>query len=224
MFEKLDSTKYQFSSTVYNKEFENILSKIISCYKLMLDNNVLLVNDENKIRDVLLIDYLKNNQMRNKLGLTDYLFDKEVPEDTTAGRTDIKIQTQNTFKDTRAYYIIECKRLDTINQKGISGLNAEYIKNGIYRFASEQYSTFYEVNGMIGFIIDPMDINNNVLDINTLLNNNFSQINTIQGLQKRPLRNDFDFSFCSLHKINSTNKSITLYHLMFDFSNNISYI
>ena len=223
MFEKLDSTKYQFSSTVYNKEFGNILSKIISCYKLMLDNNVILVNDENKIRDVLLIDYLKNNQMRNKLGLTDYLFDKEVPEDTTTGRTDIKIQTQNTFKDTRAYYIIECKRLDAINQKGISGLNAEYIKNGIYRFTSGLYSTFYKTNGMIGLIIASMDIDNNVLDINTLLRNSFSQINTIQELQKRPLRNDFDFSFCSLHKTNPTNKSITLYHLMFDFSSNISY-
>jgi len=102
----------------------------------MLEDNVSLSNDENTIRDVLLINYLRDNSIRKKINLTNYLFDREVPEDRSVGRTDIKIQTQNTFEDTSAYYIIECKRLDGTNTTGTTGLNAKYIENGIYRFAS----------------------------------------------------------------------------------------
>ena len=57
----------------------------------MITDNVTLSNDENSNRDVLLKNYLKENQIRKKIGLTDYLFDREVPEDKTIGRTNIKI-------------------------------------------------------------------------------------------------------------------------------------
>src|SRR5437588_387897 len=130
MFAELDASQYEYDGIFFNAEFEEILSKVIACYHLMLTDNVSLTNDENLIRDVLLINYLNNNQVRRQIGLTDYLFDREVPEDTTIGRTDIKIQTTNTFKDTAAYYIIECKRLDATNQSGTTGLNAKYIKDG----------------------------------------------------------------------------------------------
>ena len=96
----LNASKYPFLKQDYKNEFEKILSKIIACYNLMLSDKVSLANDENSIRDVLLINYLNDNSVRRKVELTDYLFNREVPESKTIGRTDIKIETQNTFQDT----------------------------------------------------------------------------------------------------------------------------
>lgn len=153
MFTELNASGYDYNDPFYNAEFEGLLAKIVVCYNLMISDNVNLNNDENIIRDALLTKYLKNNLVRRNVGLLDFLFDREVPEDNTIGRTDIKIQTVNTFQDTSAYYIIECKRLDAINTKGKTGLNAKYIQNGIYRFTSNNYSTYNKTNGMIGFLV-----------------------------------------------------------------------
>jgi len=219
MFENFNATRFESSGVFYNTEFEDILSKIITCYDLMRTDKVSLTNDENAIRDVLLINYLKNNSIRKKINLTNYLFDREIPEDRSLGRTDIKIQTQNTFEDTSAYYIIECKRLDAINTKGETGLNAKYIEYGIHRFASSYYSAHHKTNGMIGFIVESIDIHKNVLEINNLLATNFLNANTTQALQYRNIIADFNYSYCSCHNI--TGNQVLLYHLMFDFSKNI---
>lgn len=219
MFTELNASGYKYTDAFYNAEFEDILTKIITCYYLMIADKVSLTNNENTIRDVLLINYLKDNSIRKKINLTSYLFDREVPEDRSIGRTDIKIQTLNTFQDTSAYYIIECKRLDATNFNGKSGLNAKYVKDGIYRFTSTTYSTHYKTNGMIGFVVEPIDINSNVSTINNLLTTEFPAANTIQELQYRQIVKGFAFSYCSHHSL--TKDSIVLYHLMFDFSKNI---
>jgi len=182
---------------------------------------VCLANDENKIRDELLLNYLKNNVIRNELGITDYLFDREVPEDNTNGRCDIKIQTQNTFINTNDYYIIECKRLDDKKPRGNSGLNAKYIQNGIMRFVNKQYSTNNSLNGMIGFVVKPFDIPKNVNDINYLLMKKFQKSNTQNFMTNKKSFQKFRYLYLSKHKINKSNKIIQLYHLMFDFSDNI---
>lgn len=216
MFTDLNASAYGHSSIFYNAEFEELLSKIISCYNLMLTDNVSLSNDENSIRDILLINYLNDNSVRRKVELTDYLFNREVPESKTIGRTDIKIETQNTFQDTDAYYTIECKRLDASNATGATGLNAKYIQNGISRFVSKTYSTHYKTNGMIGFVVQTMDINKNITAINGLLK---GTANTTRELFNRSIVSDFDYSYCSTHSLDGD--EILIYHLMFDFSKNI---
>lgn len=179
MFTELDASRYEYNGVFFNAEFEELLSKVIACYNLMLTDNVSLTNDENSIRDVLLINYLKNNKVRKQSDLINYLFDREVPEDTTIGRTDIKIQTTNTFQDTAAYYTIECKRLDATNPNGKTGFNAKYIENGIQRFVSKTYGSHFKTNGMIGFVTEKLDINQNTQSINSLLTGEFKHITSI---------------------------------------------
>lgn len=217
MFGELNATAFEFSSVFYNAEFEDVLSKIVTCYQLMLCNNVKLPNDENGIRDILLLNYLKNNEIRNSIGLTNYLFNREVPEDVGIGRTDIKIETANTFTDTSAYYTIECKRIDSVNLAGSTGLNAKYIEYGICRFVNNVYTCHYLTNGMIGFIVEKIDINENIKHINNLLKNRFTTANTIGTVEKRLFISDFDFSYFSRHT-NCNRNEITIYHLMLDFS------
>jgi hypothetical protein len=219
MFTDINASNYIHNSEFYNSEFESILSKVIASYNCMIYDNVNLNNDENKIRDVLYLNYLNNNTIREKIGLKDYYFDRETQEDRTNGRTDIRVLTCNSFIDTEAYYIIECKRLDKSNTNGTTGLNAEYISKGICRFVSGKYSSYNKTNGMIGFVVESINIDNNISSINSLLNTSFTQSNTTKALTNYEIDKDFKFSYCSTH--NKNDDEIIIYHLMFDFSNNI---
>jgi hypothetical protein len=219
---ELNASGYIYNTINYEAELQRILCGVFACYTMMLHDNIQVHNDENEIRNNLLIKYLKNDATRDITKLSDFLFDREVPEDNTEGRTDIKVQTKNTFIKTDAYYIIECKRLDNKNKTGISGLNAQYIKNGIYRFVSKYYSVFYRVNAMIGFIVEKLDIPSNIANINNLLQNHFNNCNTTRYIQTESFISDFEYHYSSEHN-DIDNNIFTLYHLMLDFSENIKY-
>jgi hypothetical protein len=186
----------------------------------MLSDAVQLENDENKIRDVLVINYLENKDIRKGTSLENFIFNREAPEANSPGRTDIKIETYNTFKNCDAYYIIECKRLDSKNLKGKTGLNAEYINNGIRRFVSQYYSSHCGTNAMIGFAIDKFAFATNYQNINFIMKTYFFDINVVQPLQPENFISDFEYQYSSQHDING-NKKLILFHLLFDFSKNI---
>ena len=66
MFSELNASTYKYSSVYYYAEFESILSKIIACYLLMLKEKVDVYNDENKIRDVIVNNYLKKEHYKQQ--------------------------------------------------------------------------------------------------------------------------------------------------------------
>ena len=220
----LDASQFDPTPDIYEKEFKRILAGITICYQMMINEVFVPANDENKIRDILYNRYLNNNKLRNALKLIHYSFDCEVAEYSKDGELvgylDYKISTENTFIETEAYYIIECKRLNNKTLTGTSGLNGEYIKNGILRFVIRKYTSFYGLNGMIGFIVESMDIDGNIQNINMLLENDFKHSNTKDKLEPAIFIDNFKFSYSSLHEDIEGNK-IKLFHLMFDFSRNI---
>ena len=149
-------------------------------------------NNENKIRD-LLYSYISKTHIRNNIcNIYGFNMDKEVDE--KSGRVDLKIKRLDDFEDYSAYYIIECKRLD-----GQPNLNREYIKNGIERFTSGYYSSHYGISGMLAFVVQPINIHQNM-----------QKIGTFHVLQEERL-------------YSSTHNSLKLYHLMMDFSKNIEH-
>lgn len=193
----LDATPFISAANNYQSEFRDLMTKIYLCYELMLLNKVELpCNDENKIRDILLLNYLNDNELRQRFELINFLFDPEVPVNN--GRSDIKVQTKDTFINTKAFYIIECKRLD-----GTSKLNKAYVNDGINRFTTNYksenheyyYPSNYGINGMIGFIVKNVNIDGNIQKIG----NFFHTIETNK-----------------LYKSNHT--GLQLFHLMMDFS------
>jgi len=221
MFGSLDASNFSGSILFYDNEFEKILSKITICYQLMKTDEVVLENNENKIRDVLVNDYINNLKIKQNLQFNYFLF-PEVPESKTSGRTDIRIHNPNSFlNQNEEYYIIECKRLDNTNTKGTSGLNAKYIENGIDRFITKYYSSYYRVNGMIGFIVEDLEIDKNVKNINTLLTISFPSIITKQEITKDSFIDSFEYHYNSIHT-DKDNHELKIYHLMFDFHLNIS--
>ena len=78
MFSSLDASKFSGAIIYYEKQFETLLEKISVCCRMISDDGVKLENDENKIRDILLINYLKNNDIRKHVGLTPWHFEREL--------------------------------------------------------------------------------------------------------------------------------------------------
>lgn len=221
----LDAIAFAYSYLRRDTYFESILTKCVHVYNLICSTFTDLENDENKIRDKFLV-YLKDVKFKETMDLPNLVFDKEIPENT--GRADIRIlPTIQKYVDDDAYYLIECKRLNSSNLTGDYGLNAEYIKNGICRFVTNYYSSYHNCNAMFGFVVEEMDINQNINQINALLPNNYINqqevtvnANTIQELTYVDFAEEYPYSYISKHN-HISNKELVLYHLTFDFSKNI---
>jgi len=125
-------------------------------------------------------------------------------------------------------YIVECKRLNTTNPKGATGLNAEYVKNGICRFSTGYYSSYFGCSAMFGFLVEPVNTQKDIVNnINSMLNTNFIDAqgqsvnaNAIQRMQYENFADGYSYSYVSKHTYCSGDE-LVLYHLMFDFSKNI---
>ncbi|MBN1294082.1 MAG: hypothetical protein JXB48_19760 [Candidatus Latescibacteria bacterium] len=212
----LSADIFSKSAFHYKKQFEFILKQLTACYYSMLNDYQTIENNENTIRNRLNKDYLNNNQVIEKLGLIEFFFDIESPEINDLyeeeGRTDIKIYNVNErMHDKSAYYIMECKRLD-----GNKALNREYIRKGIQRFVDKKYPSYYQLNGMLGFIVKKIDIHKNIRKINLLIKQEYPETNTTSNLKNSNFIKDFNYSYISMHS-DSTEVDIELYHIMWDF-------
>lgn len=222
----LNAALFGYTQTRRDSYFESILTVCVVVYQKIIHAHTQLLNDENLIRDEFL-KYLQCLSFKVQHELKNLKFDKETIENK--GRADIRVlPTKDEYVDDEAYYLIECKRIDNKNLLGQTGLNAEYIKNGICRYViNNYYSTYYNVNAMFGFVVEQMDITKNISNINSLLPNTYINqqkcsvnANATQNITYNDFANGYPYSYLSKHNHNS-GKEITLYHLMFDFSKNI---
>ncbi len=213
--ELMDATVFEYSNQYRNSAFEEVLNACIIIYYHIVSDGQKYPNNEKKIRKAF-GTYLRDDDFKNSTyPLMHYNYEAEAEEKT--GFVDIKIQKINPYEGSKAYYIIECKRID-----GYKRLNKEYIANGICRFVSSYYSTYYGCNGMFGFVVKNLDINQNVSEINSMLQEDYvndkgETVNShaLLPLSRCDIHGEFDYSYYSVH---SCDKDITLYHLMFDFS------
>ena len=206
--DKLVADKYSMARIHYNIRFKKLLKNIYNCYETMIIDGVKLSKNENKIRDILVDDYLK-------IKITDYKFKSE--EKNNFGRVDIYV-IDNFYND-KPHFIIECKLLNNKNQDGGEGLNAKYIENGIKRFLTEHYfiENNFKTNSMIAFIVSDMNIKENINSINELTLKKFK--NLVDVTQKIIL--DKKNIYKSSYQTGKPVKDFHIYHLMMDFSRNL---
>lgn len=215
-----NASKFIGTFTFRDNEFESLLICCVTIYNEFIANNCKCENKEESIRDVFFNRLNDDNYRTSHQILQNYHFEKEPQENT--GYLDIKVKTLNPYRSTKAFYCIECKRLGADK-----ALNTEYIKNGICRFVDNYYSSYFDCNAMFGFIINNVHIQTDIIDdINSKLKKQYKNTqgkivcaNKIQPLHYINFANNFPNSFMSTHK--SSSKEITLYHLMFDFSNSM---
>ena len=220
----LNAREFLWNKQFYDEEFKYILNICYCAYKRLLADGIKIVDNENKIRDVIFSRYLGNQNFLDSMGCENYLFDKEVPEGD--GRIDIRVMPVGKgFRGRDAYYIIECKRLNNIQPESVYGLNAKYVANGIYRFESNYYSCRLSCNGMFGFVVSKMNIKKNVKSINSLLgraitNDKGDSVVVSSSGVLCHLRNvipGFPHVYRSKH-VTFDRSKIVLYHLMLDVS------
>lgn len=206
--ESLDANSYLLAKPHYEIQFKDILTDIFVCYGKMITDNIKIPRNENKIRDVLVDNYLR-------IWLSEYTFKKE--EKNHLGRVDIFIV--DNLIDTKPNFILECKLLDNKNIDGKDGLNGKYIQNGILRFLTEHYylDNGYNTNAMIGFIIQDLTISSNIQSINCLSEKMFKNIVEI----KQPITLEQRSIYESAYQTGKPQKDFHVYHLMMDFSNNL---
>lgn len=162
---------------LYRANFEKITTYILDICELIVEDyerkNFKLPNDENKIRSIMLEEYMKTQ--KGFYGMADYRFELEVPENYAGngqhiGRVDIRIFLKSDFEKEDAYYIIECKRID-----GTTDLNKKYVKEGVARFVTQKYSSYYGRNIMLGFVVKKIDISANAKLIEEIQNAELNQ-------------------------------------------------
>ena len=222
----LNASGFVGTITFRDCEFEALLVYCVGVYKDFINNNYKCQNNEELIRDVF-FDSLNDDACRDKnIFLQNYHFEKETQENT--GYLDIKIKTINSYRSSKAYYCIECKRLGTDSTGNVNDLNTEYVKNGICRFVENYYSSYFGCNAMFGFIVNKVCVQKDIIDnINSKLNKDYknTQKQTVNARGKTSLHyvdfaNSYSYSYISTHT-HILGKELVLYHLMFDFSNNI---
>ena len=204
-----------------DESLASLLACCVEIYKDIVAKNKQMENQEEKIRDLFYDDYLSNDDYRDSHDILNR-FDFTAESKEKTGCLDIRAKTINPYISTKAYFSIECKRLD-----GKSHLNAEYVKNGICRYVTDYYSTYFDPNAMFGFVVEQIDIDKNIEIINGLLPKNYKnqQGETVNAKATKPIQhssfaNSYPYSYLSTHT-HVSGKEIVLYHLMFDFSNNI---
>ena len=201
---------------LYRANFEKIITYILDICALIVkdyeERQLKLPNDENKIRSIMLEEYM--NKQKAAHGMSGYKFELEVPENYAGsgqhiGRVDIRILLKSDFEKDDAYYIIECKRID-----GSSDLNKKYVKEGVARFVTEKYSSYYGRNIMLGFVVKKIDISSNVKLIEEIQNADLSQ--QMHGNFEFIESKDVTESYKCMYQIQSG--EIELCHIFSDYS------
>jgi hypothetical protein len=218
-----------FSDPTINEEFKQslfdiIVEKLICCCELMKESHFAfsqkIYNDELKIMNCLVAEFLDNDDIRNKIGL-DALSIGFIPEslekydeltNTYIGRVDIKIVPDDWLKYTKNYFIAECKRID-----GSSNLNKKYITDGVARFVRPpiKYSSYHNKNIMLGFVVKNIDIKMNTTEIDTLQTTILSDLVHSNLLLLQQKNNEYHL-YSGAYNVD--NDLLELQHIFYTFS------
>lgn len=203
----MDAAIFQYGPLFRRKQLEGIMTDCARLYELVVSNGKKLANNENEIRDRL-AEYLEDDDYKANCttAVKNFQVDHEVPEGQH-GRVDFRFHQAIPYQGQKVYYIIECKRLDGSNR-----LNKEYVEHGIYRFkTTDKYSTPLSINGMMGFLVKPLD----VADTRGDINNHLSVDEQLKTVTLNTTSGCYDFE----SNLIAPSGKITLIHLWMDFSN-----
>lgn len=210
--------------SIFNDLINFIFISLDEMKRVYILNNEKIQNNEEKIRTHLVKNYLNNDKFRKSIGYNTLMlrFDIEVPEnykrdkEKYLGRMDIRVITPNFFYNQKDYYNIECKRID-----GSKILNELFVKEGICRFALEnsKYLSYHNKNIMLAFVVENIDIEQNVKQINQIQIKN-KDIKIIQELQRNYMNRKQYYLYESRYV--NENQQLELSHMFYDLSNIVS--
>lgn len=210
-----------FRNEANNIAFENGLFHLIIVHLFQCSHDMAekckatgnqLHNHEDRITDRLVANHLN----LNNLGLRFIPQSSEtfIPEeDVYKGRCDIKVVSDDWFRNLDDYYLIECKRID-----GGSPLNRQYVSEGVSRFIENpaKYASYHKRNIMFGYVVQAIDIAENAAKIDQLQGELL--VGVLPGKFLLVDNTSAEFYHYSCQYQYEINDSIELAHLFYDFS------
>ena len=89
-----EGTKFNYTFEYNKRDLKYLMNSLYLCYLKIISEINSVSHRENDIRDIFISDqYLNNNKVKEELGVSEFLFDKETP--TPKGRADIRIIKRN---------------------------------------------------------------------------------------------------------------------------------
>jgi len=210
-----------FKNETVNVSFDNgviaaIIGHLTKCSKQMkadcIKNSDLLKNNEDMITNRLVARYL-NAEPDN------YRYEIQSPEnfdgktDQYIGRADIRVISNDYFRDSHAYIVIECKRID-----GGAALNKKYVTDGVARFVShpQKYSAYHNQNIMFGYVVKTIDVFANAGKIDTLQRSLLDGVTVTEFVLLQ--KHDSQYLVYACEYISGYIERIELKHLFYDFA------
>ncbi len=209
----IDASVFKFSGGTHLDYIRTAYTFLIEAYQQQIENNY---NSEEKNENSIRDDLVKIAQTKKdpKLPL---IWGTETRDIVNSNRIDIHLITPYCFDDANTGIKIECKIIG--EDKYIDSKNSferENPTNGIMSFISGKYARYMPLAGMIGFVIDG-NIKTKIDKIRQRLTKH-KDIETIKNLIEYSIKENFKYSYHSIHKRYSNLKEIDIYHLFFDYT------
>ncbi len=210
----IDASAFGFNTGTHIEYLKIAYTSLVEAYQQQITNSYNATNiNENSIRnDIVIIAKTKKNFDLPFRWITEF------PDIDNNNRIDIDLATPLSLIDESNAIKIECKivgedkYIDT--KKSFERTNSQ--TNGIMSFITGKYSPKMPVAGMIGFIKEE-NINIKIKKIKKRLEKH-SDITTLQNLKAYLIKDDFKYSYFSIHDRDNDLRKISLYHLFFDYS------
>jgi hypothetical protein len=178
-----------------------------------------LYNHEDKISNRLVERYLDTNSLGIRF-ILQKLEHYDAETNTYRGRTDIQVVSSEwLFSNRKAYYIIECKRID-----GGNSLNRAYVSEGVARFLispNPKYSSYYGRNIMFGYVVQTVNVAENTAKIDCIQREILTGVTIGEMELICDDRESFSHHKCTYQGFDAP--KIELAHLFYDFSDVVSY-
>lgn len=215
-----------FRNETNNIAFENGLFNLIIVHLYQCSHKMMetckatgneLYNHEDKITNRLVANHLNFNDLR--LRFIPQSQETFIPDgDNYKGRCDIRVVSDDWFRNQNDYYLVECKRID-----GGNYLNRQFVSEGISRFvvSSPKYPSYHKRNIMFGYVVKAIDIPDNTVKIDQLQGELLAGV--LPGKFLLVSNESTEFYYYSCEYQSDTIDSIELAHLFYDFSSVIQY-
>lgn len=210
-----------FRNEFNNIAFENGLFNLIIVHLCQCSHEMMetckatgneLYNHEDKITNRLVANHLNFNDLRLRFILQSP--ETFIPNgDNYKGRCDIKVVSDDWFRNQNDYYLIECKRID-----GGDYLNRQFVSEGISRFvvSPPKHPSYHKRNIMFGYVVQAIDIPDNTVKIGQLQGELL--VGVLSGKFLLVSNESAEFYHYSCEYQSDTIDSIELAHLFYDFS------
>lgn len=189
----------QISEDITEFQLDKYINLIIYSYNKIINKKRGILHED--IRRNMLVNVMRKNKFKFKINDIIASYETFGDDYTTIGRTDITFFV-NVFENRS--FTIECKRF-LENEINKSQIQNQYIGNGVNRFITNKYPTYWGYAGMMSFVES-----GDILKLSQILNKQFKMTNLSQKYKYQFITESSEYS--------SAKKLFKIVHILLNFA------